>query len=128
MGGIMGKLNKITWIKFSAFIIYGLTLFTPIYSTEIWGTTFKTSISKLGAGAFFVVIYTVLIVCTIVSKFLLEKYYRYVYLSTVGFMFLLLLLLLLFKESSSLRLTWFLHNIIILILLLSHFKQIITII
>ena len=58
----MDKLNKITLIKFSILVIYGLTLFTPIYSTEIWGVTLKTSISELGAGTFFIILFLILIV------------------------------------------------------------------
>lgn len=125
----MDKIKKITVIQFSLFILYILTFFTPIYSTKLWGSTFKASISELGAGTFFVILFLLLIVGTIVSKFAFKKYFNYVFLSTVGFMFLLLLILIFFKDSAStLRLSWYLHIMIIGILILSHFKEDLTLI
>ena len=119
----MEKIDKITRIKLSIFVIYLLTFFTPIYSQVLFGIKYKVSISELNAWIFFVIFFLFLIIGTVVSKFILKNYYRIIYLITLGFMALLLLILLLFKEeTSTLRLTWYLHLVLIIILVIAHFK------
>ena len=82
------------------------------------------SISELGAGTFFLIFYLLLIICTFVSKFIFEQFFKYTYLVTIGFMLLLFLVLFFFKdELSTLRLTWYFHLILIGILVLAHFKE-----
>lgn len=119
----MDKLDKISAITFSVFILYFLTFFTPIYSQTIFGTTIKVSISELGAGTIFVLFFVVLIVGTIVSKYMFKVYYKYVYLSAIGLMGLFVVILVLFKTDSTLRLSWYVQILFIGILIIAHFKE-----
>ena len=89
----MTRLDKITRIKFTIFILYYFTFFMPIYSQIVFGTQFKASVAELGAGTFFLIFYFILIIATIVFKLLFQKYFKYSYLVTVGFMILLFLVL-----------------------------------
>ena len=70
----MEKIDKITRIKLSIFVIYLLTFFTPIYSQVLFGIKYKVSISELNAGIFFVIFFLFLIIGTVVSKFILKNY------------------------------------------------------
>ncbi len=120
----MERLNRITKTKFVTLFFYYLTFFTPIYSQILFGSKFKVSISELSAGTFFLIFYLFLIVCTFFSKFVFEKFFKYTYLITLGFMLLLSLVLGFFKEElSTLRLTWYFQLILIGILVLAHFKE-----
>lgn len=119
----MAKIDKITRIKYSLFALYILTFFTPIYSKVMWGTKLKVSITELGAGSFFLIFFLVLIVGTITVQFVVERYYKIVYLVTLGFMTLFQVILFIFKEDGSvIRLTWYVHLILIVILFLAHFR------
>ena len=124
----MDKLNKITRIKFSVLIIYWLSFFIPIYSQVIMGVKYKISISELNAGTFFVLFFLVLIISTFVVKLMYEKYFHYVYYGMVGSMGVLTFILLFFKSGASqLRLTFFFQICLIIILLVAHFYEEITI-
>ncbi len=123
----MEKFDKITKIKVSVFFIYFVSFFLPIYSQVIWGSEFKVSISELGAGTFFVVFFFVLITAIVIMEFINKQYVNYIYLFTVGSMFLLLLTLLFLKDSvSTLRFTWYFHFILIGVLVFAHFNESLT--
>ena len=123
----MDNIRKISKIKFIVFGIYWFTFFTPIYSQTIFGTKIKVSISALSAGTFFVLFFLVMIVITIITKLLFEKYYKYIYLTTLGFMVMMSLILLFFKDGvSTVSFSWYIQLLLIVILVFAHFREDVT--
>jgi len=124
----MKKIKKINRIKIGLVLSYFLSLFLPVYADTVNGVLYKTSISKVGAGTFFVVFFTVLIMSTIILYFFNEQYHKIAYLVTSGFMVLLLIILAFFKQDgSSLRFAFYLQTLLVGLFFLSFYKESFTV-
>lgn len=124
----MKSITKINRIKIGLVITYFLSLFLPVYSEALNGKVYSTSISKVGAGTFFVIYFAVLVFTTIILYFINKKYHKIAYLVTSGFMVLLLLILAFFKQDgSTLHFAFYLQFIVVGLFFLSFFKDELTV-
>ena len=111
----MEKLNKITKIKFVVLGLYVLNLFLPIYKQRFLGSVARASVYQLNTGAFFVILFIMLITITIVVYFIDEKIHKITYLVSVSIMTIFLFILLFFKENTSILGIAFYFQIILII-------------
>lgn len=111
-------------IKLGLFVSYLIALFIPVYSITFNNQVFKSSVSKLNAGTFFVILFLVLIIVNIVIYLIKNEYYKYVYYLLMLSMLLLLSMLVFLKEPNySLRLGFYLQSIIVFFIISIYFFE-----
>lgn len=94
-------MNKASKIKMWILLFHFIALFTPIYTTSLFGARVTANVSELNAGPFFVIAFAAILVWNFVVLRYKRDMLKYTQFGTLGAMGLLIALLWIGTDSNT---------------------------